>query len=54
MNRIIKDFTGISSPYEVPVAPELIVETGTLTMEESVASVMELLLDRGILQRNGG
>lgn len=50
----IKDFTGISSPYEDPVDPELIVETGTLTMEDSVAQVMQLLRDRGIVQRQGG
>jgi adenylylsulfate kinase len=49
----IKDFTGISSPYEEPTDPELIVETGTLAMEESVAQVMKLLRDRGIVQRHG-
>jgi adenylylsulfate kinase len=49
----IKDFTGISSPYEDPVNPELIVETGTLTMQESVAQVMQLLRDHGIVQRQG-
>ena len=50
----IKDFTGISSPYEEPIDPELIVETGALTMEESVAQVMQLLRDRGIVQQLGG
>lgn len=49
----IKDFTGISSPYEEPVAPELILETGALSMEESVAQVMQLLRDRGIVQQQG-
>lgn len=49
----IKDFTGISSPYEDPLDPELIVETGTLSMKESVAQVMQLLLDRGIVQPRG-
>ena len=49
----IKDFTGISSPYETPINPELVVETGTLTMEESVAKVMQLLRDRGIVQHQG-
>ena len=47
----IKDFTGISSPYEDPVNPELILETDKLTIEESVAQVMKLLRDRGIVQR---
>jgi len=46
----IKDFTGISSAYEDPVNPALILETGTLTIEESVAQVMQLLRDRGIVQ----
>ncbi|HUX90623.1 MAG TPA: adenylyl-sulfate kinase [Gallionellaceae bacterium] len=50
----IKEFTGVSSPYEVPINPELIVETGTLTMEESIAQVMQLLRDRGIVQRHAG
>ena len=45
----IKDFTGISSPYEAPTDPELVVETGTLSMEDSVAKVMDLLLERGII-----
>lgn len=46
----IKNFTGISSPYEEPVDPELIVETGILSMEDSVARVMQLLRDRGIVK----
>lgn len=39
----IKDFTGISSPYEVPEHPEIIVETGTQTVEESVSQVIDYL-----------
>jgi adenylylsulfate kinase len=46
----IKDFTGISSPYEAPVDPELTVETGALSIEDSVAKVMELLRERGIVR----
>lgn len=45
---IIKDFTGISSPYEAPVDPELTVPTGADSLENCVKSVMELLLERGI------
>jgi len=47
----VKEFTGISSPYEVPENPELIVDTGNMTIEESVAKVMELLFERNIVQR---
>jgi adenylylsulfate kinase len=45
----IKDFTGISSPYEPPDAPELVVQTGALSLEECVDQVIALLTTRGIL-----
>lgn len=32
----IKDFTGISAPYEAPDKPELEIDTSTLTVEEAV------------------
>lgn len=35
----IKDFTGISAPYEEPVAPDLIVDTRKLSVEEAVAAL---------------
>jgi len=46
---IISDFTGISSPYEIPTNPELTVKTGENSLEESVQKVIQLLLDRGII-----
>ena len=45
-NGEIKDFTGISSPYEVPVKPELRIDTNTLTLEEGAEQVIALLRDR--------
>ena len=39
----IKDFTGISSPYEEPVNPELVVETDLLSLDDSVQKVLDLL-----------
>lgn len=39
----VKDFTGISSPYEEPLSPELALETGVLSLEESVDRVIDLL-----------
>jgi adenylylsulfate kinase len=42
----IKDFTGISSPYEEPTNPELIVETGERSIEECVDDVIETLRRR--------
>jgi adenylylsulfate kinase len=45
----IKDFTGISSPYEIPLNPELIVDTGTLLLEASVAQVIGSLREYGAI-----
>ena len=47
---VIKEFTGISSPYEAPEAPELRVDTGSQSLEESVASVLSLLEAKGVLK----
>jgi len=47
---IIKDFTGISSPYEPPAKPELTIHTADQTLEESVESVLSFLSDRGLIR----
>jgi len=36
----IKDFTGISAPYEPPEAPELVVDTGSLSVEQCVDRIL--------------
>lgn len=43
---LIPEFTGISSPYEEPVEPELIVPSHLLTVEESVDRIIQYLQDR--------
>jgi adenylylsulfate kinase len=45
----IKDFTGISSPYEEPLAPELAVDTGSASIDECVDQVIDLLRSRTII-----
>jgi len=47
----IKNFTGISSPYEEPEDPELVVDTGSLSLDESVDRVIWLLQERGVIDR---
>jgi len=39
----IKDFTGISSPFEEPKHPTLIVKTNEITVQESVTLIVEKL-----------
>jgi adenylylsulfate kinase len=45
----IAEFTGISSPYEAPGAPDLEVDTANLSLDQSVARVLALLKARGIV-----
>jgi adenylylsulfate kinase len=45
----IANFTGISSPYEVPESPDLIVDTDQEALDESVDKVLGVLIDRGII-----
>ncbi len=45
----IKEFTGISDPYEEPLNPELILETDKETLEESAGKVIKKLNDLGYL-----
>jgi adenylylsulfate kinase len=42
----IVDFTGISSPYEAPHAPELIIDTAHQSLADSVDEVLALLQPR--------
>lgn len=45
----IAQFTGISSPYEVPKNPELIIESDVKSVDEIVELLMTFLLRRGII-----
>jgi len=45
----VKEFTGISSPYEPPLKPELVVDTGGQSLEDCVAQVMAALRGRGVV-----
>ncbi len=47
----IKEFTGISSPYEEPVKPEILVNTGNDSLESCVDVVILALLKRGIIRQ---
>ncbi len=42
----IKDFTGISAPFEAPENPELEINTSELSIEESVQKVLDYILPK--------
>lgn len=44
----LPEFTGVSSPYQVPRKPELIVNTGTDSLDICVQHVIKEILNRGI------
>lgn len=46
----VKEFTGISAPYEEPESPELIIETGTMTPESSIDRIMTYLAEKGYMK----
>lgn len=46
----IKEFTGISSPYEEPVHPDLVLTTDTLSIEQCVDKILELLRQREVIK----
>ncbi|QBD78071.1 adenylyl-sulfate kinase [Ktedonosporobacter rubrisoli] len=45
-----KEFTGVDDPYEVPVQPELIIETDKETVEESISRIFRKLEELGYLE----
>ncbi len=46
----IREFTGISAPYEAPLNPELVVDTGRLTLADSVTLLIRHLEERGLIR----
>ncbi|KAJ3957377.1 Adenylyl-sulfate kinase, partial [Colletotrichum tropicale] len=45
----IKDFTGISAPYEEPENPEIRIRTDKSSVEECVAQIAEWLIKEGLI-----
>lgn len=42
----IKNFTGISAPFEAPTHPDLTLDTSVLSLEESVGQLLKLVLPK--------
>jgi adenylylsulfate kinase len=45
----IKEFTGISAPYEEPINPEIILDTSKIALEECVRTILGYLEERGYI-----
>lgn len=46
----IPQFTGVSDPYEEPLNPEIVVDTGQQTEQESLATIISSLEEMGYIQ----
>ena len=46
----IKNFTGISDPYEAPLHPEVHINSGSEAIEESFAKIITYLEERGLIK----
>lgn len=42
----VKNFTGIDSPYEVPQHPDIVIETGNLSVDESISRLLRYIEPR--------
>ena len=45
----IDNFTGISAPYEEPIKPDMVVNSGTMTVEEEVELIFSRLEAKGLV-----
>ena len=45
----IKDFTGISAPYEAPLSPEIHIRSDKVSVEEAVVQIVEYLKSKDLL-----
>lgn len=43
---LIKNFTGIDSPYEAPINPDVELKTEEISIEQSVQKILDILLPR--------
>lgn len=43
----IKEFTGISAPYEAPLKPEVHIKSAELSVEQAVAQITNYLIENG-------
>ena len=50
---VIKEFTGISAPYEPPEKPDVHIQADKVSVEEAVRQIITAVEKRGLLTANG-
>ena len=46
---VIKEFTGVSDPYEAPVSPELVLDAGQGGVDEEAEQVLKIVRNAGFI-----
>jgi len=47
----IDNFTGISAPYEEPIKPDMVINTGELSLDEEVIKIIRQLKNKGLIAK---
>jgi len=50
---VIKEFTGISAPYEAPQNPDIHIRADKVSVEQAVRQIIEHIGKRGLLSAKG-
>ena len=50
----IKDFTGVSAPYEEPEGAEVVISSGEESVEDAVVRLVKVLEEKGLLGKDEG
>jgi len=45
----VKEFTGVTAPYEEPEAPEIVVETDKCSLDDCVSQILSFLEKQGVI-----
>jgi adenylylsulfate kinase-like enzyme len=43
---VVKNFTGVDSPYEAPTSPDITIASGRLSVDESIEQLLKLIVPK--------
>ncbi len=49
---LVKEFTGIDSPYEIPARPEMVIDTSDISAEQAADQILHYLINAGFIKQS--
>jgi len=49
---LVKEFTGIDAPYEIPACPELVIDTSNISGEKAADQILHYLVNAGFIKQS--